>query len=246
MTNSAIFDLAISTVSRPEDYIHKLIASLRKDIPICLVVGSPSYSYLELYSRNSRIKIVKVDPAEWEFYKEFPVQYRASWNYWRCFEYGVRAAGERKNGLLILEDDVIPDKGWEERLAATIEQIEAEFGEEFVLSLYTYHTKLAKPVANKYYARYPVYTFGGTQAVYYPESVRMAFSDYIKSEGVEIYRMPYDWLLSEYLRLTGIPLFVTTPCLFQHIGEITTGLSWGFHQAKHFVSKSPRKRGIDK
>jgi hypothetical protein len=235
------FDLAISTVDRPKNYVHKLISHLGKNFPIRLIVGSPSYSYLERYRGNSNVEIIGVDPTEWDRLKGCAVQYRASWNYWRCFVYGVPSS-RRKKGLLILEDDVIPAKGWEKRLYETIEQIEAEYGGEYVLSLYTYLKGLSRnALPGRYCARYPARSFGGTQAMYYPEPIRVAFSEYLKNEGVNVYRMPYDWLLSEYLGLTGIPLFVTTPCLYQHVGGVTTGLSWAFHVAGRFAKRLPRK-----
>jgi hypothetical protein len=144
--------------------------------------------------------------------------------------------------LLILEDDVVPAKGWEKRLYETMEQIESEYGEEYVLALYTTFTELPKSVvAGRYCTRYPVLTFCGTQAMYYPEPIRIAFAEYLRREGVDSFRRPYDGLLQEYLRLTGIPLFVTTPCLFEHIGEVTTGLSWCFHRAGQFVKNLPRR-----
>ncbi len=87
------------------------------------------------------------------------------------------------------------------------------------------------------YVQYPAYTFINTQAMYYPETIRVAFAEYLKKEGVESFRVHYDRLLNEYLRITGVPLFATTPCLFEHIGEVSTGLSVAFHRAGCFSKK---------
>jgi len=226
--------VAISTVKRKKNYIYKVVSSLPKDMPLRLLVGSPMYDHLERYRDDPRIEIIGVDPAQWHEYKDYTVKRRSSWNYWRCFTYGINP--DRPKGLLILEDDVIPAKGWQERLSETIERIEQEYGDEYVLTLYTAYKELSKPAVagGGYYRRYPAEEYEGAQAMYYPESVRAVLAEYFKKEGVETWRTPYDWLLGEYLTMTGIPLFISTPCLFQHIGDISSVFSPGFHRAKHF------------
>jgi hypothetical protein len=135
---------------------------------------------------------------------------------------------------LVLEDDVVPAKGWAKRLARTIEEIEAQYGQEYVLSLYAASPHLPKSVAaDNYYLRYPP-PFYGTQAMYYPEPIRLAFAEHLQNEGVESFRTHYDGILRMYLKMTGIPLFVTMPILFQHIGKLSTGCSKEFHHAKSF------------
>jgi hypothetical protein len=136
---------------------------------------------------------------------------------------------------LILEDDVIPAAGWGEMLHKTLEEIESQYGEEYVLALFTCRTDFLQPVASNYYKRYPARGFFGTQAMYYPDPLRAAFTEYLKSEGLDSFRKPYDFLLAEYLKRTGVPCFATTPCLFQHIGEVSTGCSRHFIEARHFA-----------
>jgi hypothetical protein len=234
MTNQSQtrIDVAISTVDRPKKYLHKLMPRLRDDLPVRLVVGSPKYDYLERYAQKPCIEIIGVKPADWERFKHFSVLHRALWNYWRCLVQGARPG--RRNGLLVLEDDVLPARGWEERFYQTIDRIESEYGDQFVLALHTWYTELSKPDGNRFYNPYPPASFGGTQAMYYPEPVRVAFAEYLKREGVDSFRTAYDYMLREYLLLTGIPCFATTPCLFKHIGVVSTGLSMGFATAAHF------------
>jgi hypothetical protein len=230
-------NFVISTVDRPKKYIHKLLSELRCDHPVRLIVGSPHYTYLEQYANNPLIEIVGVDSAEWKEIKNSSVIHRALWNYWRCLVYGGKT-GQR--GLVVLEDDVIPAIGWETRLYDTIDQIEEQYGGEYVLALFTYFTKLGTPVAKDiYYNRYPAYAFGGTPAMYYPESIRLAFAEYLKKEGVDSFRLAYDWLLREYMMATGIPCFATAPSLFQHIGKVTTGLSANYVGAGFFNKRIP-------
>jgi hypothetical protein len=226
-------NVAISTVDRPKHYLHKVVRSLGEGLPVRLIVGSPSYDYLKRYKENSRIEIIGVDPGEWAKFKNYTIRRRSSWNYWRCFVHGVRP-GNRK-GLLILEDDVIPAKGWEEMFLKTIKQIEAEYGEEYILSLYAASNEIPRNgTAGDGYTRYPSHQFGGTQAMYYPEPVRIAFSAYMQREAVETWRMPYDWLLKEYLCFTGTSIFATVPCLFEHIGDISSTGNTIYHQAGYF------------
>jgi hypothetical protein len=245
-THLGQISVAITTVNRPKNYIHKVISHLPKNLPMRLIVGSPSYGYLARYRKEKRIQIIGVDLTEWNKIKHFQTSHRASWNYWRSFTYGARP--EARKGLLLLEDDVIPARGWAQRLEQTIEQIESEYGEEYVLALFTVQPLFSRPPSEGHiYTRYDVNSYAGSQAMYYPESIRVGFAEYIAAEGRETYRMGYDLLLREYLKLTGIPLFATTPCLFQHIGEVGTGLwgvedkSWICLRAGHFMKALPKK-----
>jgi hypothetical protein len=229
------FSIAISTIDRPGNYLHQLMPRMREGLPIRLIVGAPKYGYLERYRQNPHVEIIGIEPGDWEVFKHCPVIHRALWNYWRCFIWGIRPGGRK--GLVILEDDVIPAVGWEARLGEIIGQIESEYGDEYVLALHTWFTELPRPAGGRYFKSYPAGKFGGTQAMYYPEPIRAAFSQYLQNEGVESFRTAYDYLLREFLLRTGIPCFATTPCLFQHIGTISTGLSFKFASAGYFKRK---------
>ena len=56
--------------------------------------------------------------------------------------------------------------------------------------------------------RIPPKWFFGTQAIYYPERVREGFSEYLKRDGVDTLRRPYDFLVREYAQEENIPMFV--------------------------------------
>jgi len=227
-------DFAISTVNRPRNYIHKLLPKLRRNLPLRLVVGSPDYEYLRRYGRNRNIEIIGVDSSDWMRFKNYSVRHRASWNYWRCLTLGIQRESGRR-GLVVLEDDVLPAKNWEKRFYRTITEIEQHYGEHYVLTLYTSYTGLSRAINTKsYFRQYPPNRFFGTQAMYFPEQVRIDFADYLRAEGVVLFRTHYDLLLSEFLSRTGVPLFVTLPSLFEHIGEVGTGLAPFFHKAGRF------------
>lgn len=233
-------DFAIMTVARPRVYIHELIASLRPDLPIRLIVGAPAYGYLERYRGNPFIEIIEVNAEEWAHFQNRRVHHRACWNYWRSLTLGPRTPS--CTGLVVFEDDVIPARGWESRFHDTVTQIEAVHKGPFVLALYTAVTLPPPPHAQIYYVGYPVPVFYGTQAMYYPEAVRVGFADYLKCHGVDSMRLPYDLLLRNYLWKERIRLVATFPCLFRHVGEISTGLG-NFHKTRQFLSDVTDLRG---
>ena len=226
-------DFAIMTVARPTVYIHELIACLGPDLPMRLIVGSPSYGYLERYKSHPCIEIIEVGAEEWAHFQNRRVHHRACWNYWRSLTLGPRTPSY--SGLVVFEDDVLPARGWENRFHDTVNQIEAVHKGPFVLALYTPANLPAPPHAQIYYVGYPVPVFFGTQAMYSPEATRAGFTDYLGRHGVDSMQLPYDVLLRNYLWKERIRLVATFPCLFQHVGEISTGLG-NFHQARWFLS----------
>ena len=243
-----IIDYAITTVARPKNYIYELLARLQTDSTIRLIVGGPDCEYLERYRSDPFIEIIEISPHEWAHFQNCNVHHRAIWNYWRSLSLGPKTP--QRDGLVVFEDDVIPAGGWQRQLYDTIEQIEAQFGRQYVLALYRasvrtkhWRTNRIYPLFDRYwlhskeegtyYALYPIREFFGTQAMYYPEQVRMGIAEYLKYDIVDPPRLPYDLLLKEYLHKQGIPLFATIPCLVQHIGTISTGLGT-FHQAREF------------
>jgi hypothetical protein len=226
-------DFAIMTVARPTNYIHELIDSLRPDLPVRLVAGSPDYGYLERYRSNPYREIVEVPDKGWEHFHDRPVRHKACWNYWRCLTLGPRSP--ESEGLLILEDDVTPARGWENRFYETVDQIKAVCDGPFVLALYSPVRLPRTPDSRTYYVPYPTPRFYGTQAMYFPEEVRAGFTRFLRAYGVNTIRHPYDILLRIYLLNVNIPLFAAKPCLFQHVGEVGTGLG-KFHKTRQFNS----------
>lgn len=145
------------TVARPTVYIHDLIAALRPDLPIRLIVGSSAYGYLERYRSNPFIEIIEVGAKEWAHLPNRRVHHRAYWNYWRSHTLGPRAPSCR--GLVVFEDDVIPARGWENRFHATVNRIEAVHKGPFVLALYSAVTLPPPPHAQISYVGYPSPSF---------------------------------------------------------------------------------------
>ena len=233
--------VVISTVARPKQYILRTLRSLG-DLDVQLVVGSPDDRYLSRLRGRNSIRIHTATDTEWKVFESFSVRHRASWNYWRCLTYGGISDRTRADGVIVLEDDVVAAPGWFEATAGVCQGIEDQYGGMFVLALYTSFTGLSRCASGESsFADYPPSKFFGTQAMYFPAGVGSVFCDYLASEGVVNFRMHYDLLLAEFLLRTGIPLFATRPCLFEHIGEVGTGLAPFFHRAGSFHRRRPRK-----
>jgi hypothetical protein len=236
-TDSGI-DYAITTVQRPGGYIHKTMASLGPDLPLRLVVGCPDASYLDAYRCHPQVEIMDLPASQWEEMQKYKVHRRASWNYWRTLVLGAKRSPCR--GLAIFEDDVKLARGWRARLGATISRLESIAGTNFVLALYI--ARSGRPEARcvaRSFQRYDIDNFWGTQGMYYTDSLRLAFANYLKAEGVDKFRIPYDILLKEFLKRRNIPLFVAVPTLVQHIGMVSTGLG-NFHNTEWFADRLQR------
>lgn len=185
-------------------------------------------SYLKRYAANPNVDVVSCTADDWKRFRNSSVHHRAAWNYWRGLVLG--SPRPEAKGLMLFEDDVILAASWKHRLCRSIFNIEQFAFGRFALALYTPHEL---PRGETCYFVYPTRTFFGTQAMYYPDAIRRGFSEHLRVNGVEAHRQPYDLLLREYLKTNGIPLFVTNPCLAQHVGEISTGLG-DYHCASAF------------
>jgi hypothetical protein len=132
----------------------------------------------------------------------------------------------------VLEDDVSPSRSWEEALHDIVDDIESQYPGKYVLALYTAHGVKKLPQSN--YVPYPAQLFFGLCAMYYPDAIRSDFANYLEIHGVNSFKTPHDLLLGKYSQDSGIPIFAAMPCLFQHVGELSTGLSESFYQASCF------------
>lgn len=228
-----LIEYAIITVPRPADYVHQLIAALPGDLRLRLFVGAPESEYLKRYEENPFIQIIEAPPIEWERFRECGIHQRAAWNYWRALSAGRSRLFSK--GLLVLEDDVIPTGDWEHRLYRVIEQVETCQPDPYILALYApEEAHLSEPENGKLFVSYPASSFFGTQAIYYPEAVRQGFSTCLHENALVTFRNHYDFLLRDYAEQEKVPMFAAIPCLFQHIGEVSTGLAQFFHRAHQF------------
>lgn len=228
---TSLIDYSITTIERPKNYIHRLLRLINTRNPIRLIVGGPKSGYLRRYRDNPLIEVIEVSQEkDWKHFRKC-IHHRSIWNYWR----GVTLCRERtdRKGLLLLEDDILPAVGWEQRFQETVAAIESAIGRNYCLALYTPHHLPPTDKAGTY-APYPLKTFFGTQGMYYPEHVRAGFAEFLWHYGVEENAAPYDILLKGYLQETNIPLFTTFPSLFEHVGKRSSGLAQFHHRASYF------------
>jgi hypothetical protein len=215
-------DVIISTVWREENYLKATLNSLfaeqavAPEQQVCLVAGSPITTHLDCYRSNPGVTVLEMGANTWSWIKNSPVILRSSWNYYRCLNHD--ATTER--GRLVLEDDVRFARGWQLRLHATLASLQELHRSGFILAIYSpWDLVLQEHRGNRFYAEYPPERFYGTQGVYYTAAARRGFAKYLKTHGLVANEKQYDLLLKDYLILSGLPLFATTPSLIQHIGK---------------------------
>src|SRR5262249_46637724 len=95
-----LIEYAITTVPRPADYVHQLIAALPGDLRLRLFIGVPESEYLKRYEENPFIQIIEAPLIEWERFRECGIHQRAAWNYWRALSAGRSRLFSK--GLLVL------------------------------------------------------------------------------------------------------------------------------------------------
>lgn len=225
-------DYAISTVDRSTQYIHQTLEYLGKGFRANLVVGSPESSYLDRYRGHHGI--IETPVSEWDKIKDADVGQRAAWNYLRCL---TMVSSEDSKGILILEDDVKPMNNWQDRFSRTLKEAEEKLGDGFILSLYCPHSlPMHIALAGGHCAGYPAQAFYGTQAMYFPNTVRILVSEAIKTYSVDSFKMPYDISIKVLAHALKIPMVASIPSIFQHVGYSTSGLG-NFHSAPNFYEE---------
>jgi hypothetical protein len=227
-------DAVFSTVDRQENYLEATLASFSEEQPISpshpvtLVLGSPSTAQLKGYLSHPGVQIVAMGPHTWAWIGKNNLRHRATWNYYRCLTHDHRG----KRGSLVFEDDVHFARGWRRRLDASISQLEHDYNEDFVLSIYD--PWVHQFPSDSLYAEYQREHFFGTQAMYFPAKTRERFAKYLKRHGVAANEGHYDHILRDYVLKEGLMILASTPSLVQHTGQKTTGLGC-WHKAPNFV-----------
>lgn len=228
-------DYSIVTVSRPVNYIDKLIAQLPKDEFKRVFVGSLETGYLANLQAEPSFSLRVPTAAEGKVLKALSVFQRATWNYWRAL--ACIPDSDERDGILVLEDDVLPASGWLEHFRTSLSAVMSAESPGYILGLYS-SRRHAATKGDKPYTTYPTHLFAGTQAIYYPEQIRHNFAAFLQEHGVKMNEAPYDMLLAEFAARNSIPIFLTIPVLVQHIGKISTGLG-EFHEAPGFQPELP-------
>ena len=219
------YRIVVMTVARVGNYLPRTLESLGPDTPSTLMVGSTESGYLAPFRGDPGRSVVVPSEEEYAPWSRIGLHHRASWNYWRCLEHGK--AWRR---LLVIEDDVVFARGWEDYLGRVIGEVEVRV-RDYVLSLYSPY-----PVTNpgrRTFATVARGVFYGTQGVLFAGGAAAGFADYLRRHGVESFKTNYDLNLKAYTEVSGTPLFTTDPSLIQHIGERTTGIGH-YHTSPSF------------
>jgi hypothetical protein len=213
------YRVVIMTVAREGNYLPRTLDGLGPDAAATLMVGSTETGYLAPFRDDARLTVVSPSEEEYAPWRSRGVRHRASWNYWRCLEHGRRA-----RRLLVVEDDVVFAKGWEDYLGRVVDEVERHEW-DYVLSVYSPH-----PLAGaegRTFVPVDERRFFGTQGVLFAGGASGSFADYLRDHGVDRLERSYDLNLGLYAAGSGTPLLATNPSLVQHVGAKTTGL--GYH-----------------
>jgi len=197
-------EINVCTTNRPVNYLASTLESL-SPLSANVFVGHPDATYVP--AANNIASTIEVG-ADWDQIKDAPINIRGAWNYRRCL---ANATAD----VLVFEDDIILATGWQAFLEKAIADIPEE---KYLLSLYTIYP-LEDTGARM--QSFPNYDLGGTQAVYYPASVRQLVADKLQSL-IDTSGGIWDWAIRDFARANDIPIYVTYPNLVQHVGVVST------------------------
>lgn len=206
----------IITLDRaPHNYIANTIAALRASdwqkyqYPVTLCAGSADTAYLNEFN---------FDILPWREQAPESKYVGFCMNYVRALRFGF-------GGVIVLEDDVTVCPDWLEKLNSAVAEIPFE---RYVLALYS-PNNLGHAAFDRgtHYRSYFAGSFYGTQAMYFPESVRYELADYIYANRT---RRPGDLLIGEWANKHNC-LYALQGSVAQHNGRVTTGVAGSYHRA---------------
>ena len=226
-----MFELVISTCNRRENYIKKTLESIGdNDVPLTFVVSGTDSCYLnEFISGRSNVNIITNDELDSNITNKRAISLKAGWNYVKCLSYKPDA-----DNILFIEDDVVFCKNWQRHLENEIGVLKSAHPGGFILSLYT-ASKFKYITCGQTSVNYPTGQFFGLQGMYFSPNFRKQCRDYL-DVNVKKTGTIHDTLLQELFVTLHPPLYVTIPCLVNHIGQNSTwfNLFNNFHSAVSF------------
>lgn len=200
----------MATVDRTprKNYVHASIADLyEKDPsapPLTLFVGSPAEEFLGPLTADSRVRIVRTAPEEWEPLLARPVHERAAWNLSRA----ISVPGE--DGVIVLEDDLLFARGWYEQICNVGDALVRQHGKYNLLSGYrTYDHFGLGGVQPGGYARLPGAFYASLCALLVSEAARQVAAAHVAGKS------PFD------LALGSCPfgMWSTSYSIVEHVGD---------------------------
>lgn len=236
----------IVTINRPGGFIHPMLQSMRRtgffddraNLPLLLSVGTEDASHIALYrDLSSDFRVRETSREEMDSFKfdEISRGARCSLGHYFCMKEMLEFDFE---ALAVFEDDVVFAKGWLPRLNAAIEDLQKVHGDRWAMVLY-----LPNWDVKYYYEKGDLWfptekdKFFGSQAILYPRKVAEEFMPYLE-QAIDEGKKATDMALAKYTIESGVPLVAITPCLVEHIGDISVGCNPDavhFHKAGLFM-----------
>lgn len=171
------------------------------------------------------------EEADGLLFEHAGVPLRATWGHHRALH--PWRTNDGAEGHLVMEDDITFTTKWIAKLQETVENIGKFYSKRWVLTLYTPQSKEPIDAFNAgrkwIIRRYDGYY--GAQAILYPARARDEYLSYLVDHTIQ---MPHDLALPEAMKKLGIPILATAPCLVQHMGNVTNGVSGAFHRSESF------------
>lgn len=233
---------SILTTPRQEPYLDRTIESLtlsgffdRPQPRVRLVAGSPESGHLGIYEHDSRFLVDAMTHQEisLSLWKIAGSALKATWGHHRCLHAWRIDNGSRF--LLVMEDDIEFARDWLSRVEAIIADLENTNSGRWLLTLYTplSRSPLEAYRKGKRFMPREHEGFYGAQALLYPLRVRDEYMAYLVDHPMNL---PHDLALPASLKALGIPIFASAPCLVQHKGVKSQGVSSGYHKSDSFIS----------
>ncbi len=222
------FYTAIASVDREPNYLEISTDSLEKQqIPYDISQGSLSAN--NLFGINqSKHRIIFAPETREQGYAQKDVRYKAQTNYINALTMD-NGCGKPETFRMVLEDDVIVCKNFFSRLNVYLQTIVSKIGtEKIILSLYN---PFPVDTDMQFLLEYDVKMFYGFQAMIYSNDMCHAFADYLRKN---LCVHAHDLLIKNFCLENGIVIYSVSLSLFQHIGEVSTGLGLQ-HKSPNFI-----------
>ena len=209
-----------------------LAARLRE---IVVAVDAPDLACVAPLTGHARVRWVARTAEENARVAPFHLHRRACHNYWRAL--GLAESGVR--GVLACEDDVVFRDGWLAMLLESLNEMQADGLESFILAAYSaYDHERPTLGRGRYYSSYPAHEFYGTQALVYPHADLTPVREMLWASGVLNPEAPYDLLVGR-VAVARQHLYATRSALAQHVGRQSSGLGDGCNRSPTFTRLWP-------
>jgi hypothetical protein len=189
------------------------LSTLRPDLPWEVAQGS-----LELYNLENlpfKVKYSLLPETTHPDFHQLTLKKKSGLNYSHAL-----SLGNPFEYTLLIEDDVSPSNDFLMNLTTVMHKLKPEHDIVALYSCYDWGEK-------QDIVPYPINDFYGTQAMLFSPKIRPKLAKFIhENAGTE----PYDFLIKKF----NHPIYAAARSLFQHTGEISTGLGY-HHRTFNFI-----------